>query len=89
MALDAYPEAYDEFKHIMSMLVFHGQQAAALVAFPGHQDFTDSAREDLANTIFHTLASITGEPTSFCMPILWICDKYASSAIHAIMCITV
>jgi hypothetical protein len=65
--MDAYPEAYDEFKHIMAMLVLHGQNPGALVAFQGHQDFTDTARQDLAHTIFHTLASITGEPVSASM----------------------
>ncbi len=59
LALDAYPEAYNEFKHAMQLLVYGGvaqhERPGACQAL-----LSAAARDELAEVVFQTSGQVLG-----------------------------
>jgi hypothetical protein len=63
LALDAYPEAYPEFKRLLLLLIYQGasgqQQGSAAAALA--QEWDPASRAELAGQIYHTACQAQGE----------------------------
>ena len=64
LALDAYPEAYPEFKRLMLLLIYQGtpggQQGSAAAAAVA-EEWDPASKAELAGQIYHTACQAQGE----------------------------
>lgn len=63
LALDAYPEAYPEFKRLLLLLIYQGaagQQQGSAAAAAVAQEWEPASRDDLAGQIYHTACQEQG-----------------------------